>query len=108
MPLESVIVSLGQPENVPIRMSEKGQQKGKEIVYWKRKESDKNCVVCNKAYSAGEYYMCCDQCSLWYKSVAYRCTKAWLTGVQKHGLQVYKSVAYRCTKAWLTGVYDYM
>jgi len=32
MPLDSVLVSLGQPDNVPIRMSEKGQQKGKENV----------------------------------------------------------------------------
>lgn len=67
-PLCSVYVPSGQPEKVIIeKRQSKSKGKGKEGKKRKTSEdSDDKCSVCNKSSFEGEFWICCDYCSLWY------------------------------------------
>lgn len=69
-PLCSVSVPSGQPEKEIRTEKRQSKRKGKGKGRGKKRktseDSDDKCSVCNKSALEGEFWICCDYCSLWY------------------------------------------
>lgn len=69
-PLCSVSVPSGQPEKEIRTEKRQSKRKGKGKGRGKKRktseDSDDKCSVCNRSALEGEFWICCDYCSLWY------------------------------------------
>lgn len=63
-------VPSGQPEKEirteKMQSNRKGTGKGRGKKRKTSEDSDDKCSVCNKSALEGEFWICCDYCSLWY------------------------------------------